>query len=60
MPQKYKARKRLRGGGGGGGMEMNKNRQTGTEGRSRRGLIQLLFKSNSADLDPTQQSHYAA
>lgn len=52
-------------GGGGGGTERkkNKNRQTGTEGGADEAsaeCIQLLFESSSADLDPTQQSHYAA
>lgn len=41
----------------------NKNRQMVTEGGAYElsvECIQWLFKSNSADLDPTQQSHYAA
>lgn len=45
------------------GMETNKKRQVATEGGAYEvsvECIQLLFKSNSADLDPTQQSHYAA
>lgn len=52
-----------RGGGGGHGMETNKSRQTGAEGGADEAsveCIQLLFESSSADLDPTQQSHYAA
>lgn len=40
----------------------NKNRQMVTEGGAYEvsvECIQRLFKSNSADLDPTLQSHYA-
>lgn len=45
------------------GMETNKNRQMATEGGAYEASVerlQLFFKSNSADLDPTQQSHYTA
>lgn len=60
MPQEYEMRNAR---GGMYGMGTNKNRQMATEGKAYEASverIQLLFKSNSADLDPTQQSHYTA
>lgn len=69
MPQEHEMGSCMGGMGGGGGLVVeawygtNKNRQMVTEGGAYEvsvECIQRLFKSNSADLDPAQQSHYAA